>query len=273
MSEVVDHDVKHRTAMDLPQQELWQPIPEDWTEEQLKQHQANEAARIADWLKKNKKKPKTAEEDAADKKELITRMQTSLSTQFTEQEIDKCESEIELLKTEWLMENHLKMDAAAFEKLNRKVSVLDIDINDLDVVMRADLDVPLSPFTPLPPLEDEFKDYLEMLEQEAASGNKKKPKKSKKQLEEEAEMQQRYEQGKQARDEPWKMRQIQDQRLLKRTEASVKALQEKQPKRIILLSSLGEKCGRVKMENSVRAYMGQLQSSLPEIQLAYMSHQ
>jgi len=68
--------------------------------------------------------------------------------------------------------------------------------------------VPLSPYTALPPLEEEFKDYLQMLEEEAAFTGKKKPKKSKKQLEEEAEMQQRYEQGKQARDEPWKFRQI-----------------------------------------------------------------
>jgi len=130
VGEVVDHDVKHRTAMELPQQELWQAIPEEWTDEQIKQHFANEQAKMADWLKKNKKKPKTAEEDAADKKELISRVTSSLSTQFTEQEIDKCESEIDLLKTEWLMENHLNMDANSFERLNRIVSILDIDIND-----------------------------------------------------------------------------------------------------------------------------------------------
>lgn len=57
-------------------------------------------------------------------------MVSALSTQFTDSEIDKIEGEVELLKTEWLMENHLNMDAEAFEKLNRKVSVLDIDIND-----------------------------------------------------------------------------------------------------------------------------------------------
>jgi len=58
------------------------------------------------------------------------------------------------------MENHLKMDAEAFEKLNRKVSILDIDIGELDVVLRTDLDVPLTPYVPLPPLEEEFKDLL-----------------------------------------------------------------------------------------------------------------
>ena len=153
--------MKHRTALELPLQDTWQCVPEEWTQEQRNQHNAAEAAKMAEQLKKNKKKPKTAEEDAADKKELISRIQSSLSTQFTEQELDKCESEIELLKTEWLMENHLKMDSAAFEKLNRKVSILDIDIPDMDVVLRADLDVPLSPYTALPPLEEEFKEFLE----------------------------------------------------------------------------------------------------------------
>lgn len=75
--------------------------------------------------------------------------------------MDKCEHEIEILKTEWLMENNLSMNAAAFEKLNRKVSILDIDIADLEVVLRADLDVPLTPFVPFKPIEEEFKDLLD----------------------------------------------------------------------------------------------------------------
>lgn len=89
-----------------------------------------------------------------------------MSTHFTE-EIDRCESEIDMLKTEWLMENHLKMDADAFEKLNRKMSILDMEIGELDVVLRMDLDVPLTPFVALQPLEDEFKELLEMQELEA----------------------------------------------------------------------------------------------------------
>ncbi len=59
------------------------------------------------------------------------------------------------------MENNLCMDAAAFEKLNRKVSILDIDVADQDVILRADLDVPMTPFVPFKPIEDEFKDFLD----------------------------------------------------------------------------------------------------------------
>lgn len=176
----MDTDVKCRTQMDLPQNDTWQFVPEDWTAEQRQAHQQSEAAKIAEILKKNKKKPKTAEEDLKDKEDLLVKMTTSMTTQFTDAEIDKCESEIELLKTEWLMENHLNMNEVAFEQLNRKVSILDLDVNDQDVVMRVDLDVPLSPYTPLPPLEDEFKEFLQQQEEEAQMSGKKKPKKSKK---------------------------------------------------------------------------------------------
>lgn len=48
------------------------------------------------------------------------------------------------------------------------------------------------------------------MEEEAQLSGKKKTKKNKKQLDEDAEMQARYDQGKLARDEPWKFRQIQD---------------------------------------------------------------
>lgn len=248
--------------MDLPISETWQAIPEDWTAEQRQAHVASEQAKLVEQLKKNKKKPKTAEEDAKDKEELLSKVCQSMTTQFTESEIDKCEAEIELIKTEWLMEHHLKMDSDAFEKLNRKMSILDMDIGDLDVVLRTDLDVPLSPYVPLPPLEEEFKELLEAQEAEAAQASqKKKQKKSKKQMEEEAELMAKYEQGKLARDEPWKMRQVIDHRLLRRAESSIKLLQERQAKRIIMLSSLGDKCGRVKNENSVRALIPHLQST------------
>ncbi len=69
-----------------------------------------------------------------------------MTTQYTDNEIEKCESAIEIAKTEWLMENHLTMDAEMFDSLNRKVSVLDIDVGELEVVLRMDLDVPLTPF-------------------------------------------------------------------------------------------------------------------------------
>jgi hypothetical protein len=93
-------------------------------------------------------------------KEIATRVVNALTTQYTDIEVDKCEHAIEISKTEWLMENHLKMDAEMFDTLNRKVSILDIDVAELEVVLRTDLDVPLAPFLPLPPLEEEFRELL-----------------------------------------------------------------------------------------------------------------
>jgi hypothetical protein len=90
------------------------------------------------------------------------------------------------------------MDEVAFEKLNRKKSLLDIDITEQDVILRLDLDVPLTPFTPFVPLEEEFKDLLAAREAElSAEGTKKnKVKKTKKQLEDEAEQWRLYEEAK-----------------------------------------------------------------------------
>ena len=113
---------------------------------------------------------------------MIARITNGLSHQYQEQEIEKIENEIELLKTEWLMENHLRMDRATFEKLNRKLSILDMDVGELDVVLRTDLDVPLTSYVPLSPLEEEFKELLAAQEEEAQQASqKKKQKKTKKQ--------------------------------------------------------------------------------------------
>ena len=97
-----------------------------------------------------------------------------------------------MLKTEWMMDNHLIMDANMFDQLNRKVSILDIDVGEQDLILRADLDVPLSQFIPPPPLEDQFKSIMEQ-EENTLSGDTKqrsrlnKKKKTKQQIAEEAE--------------------------------------------------------------------------------------
>lgn len=51
-----------------------------------------------------------------------------LSQNLVKTRIDRAEKQISLLKTDWLMENHLKIDESLFDQYNRKVSVLDIDI-------------------------------------------------------------------------------------------------------------------------------------------------
>ena len=51
-----------------------------------------------------------------------------LTSNLVKTRIDRCEKEISLLKTDWLMANHLTIDKELFDMYNRKVSVLDIDI-------------------------------------------------------------------------------------------------------------------------------------------------
>ena len=121
------------------------------------------------------------------------------------------------------------------------------------------MDIPLSPFIPMPPIEEEFRAFFEaQAENTKDSGKSKKKKKNKKQLEEEAEQMALLEQAKKLRSEPWKQRSILDHKLIKRTSNVLKYLQEHLAKRIIVLGSLGEKAGRVALENSMRILINPL---------------
>ena len=159
------------------------------------------------------------------------------------------------------MDNHITMNDETFDKLNRKVSIMDIDFAEQEVILRADLDIPMSQFTPMAPIEEEFKAFFQaQAEASVESKDKsKKKKKNKKQLEEEAEQLSLMEQAKKLRSEPWKQRQILDHRLIKRTSSILKYVQEHLAKRVILLGSLGERQGRTNLENSMRILINPLQ--------------
>jgi hypothetical protein len=64
--------------------------------------------------------------------------------------IPRAEKEVEIKKTQWLIENHLKMDENHYDELYRLESILDVDIGGKDIILRLDLDVPLSPYVPQP---------------------------------------------------------------------------------------------------------------------------
>ena len=48
------------------------------------------------------------------------------------------------------MENHLRMDNTRWDVINRKLSIYDIELGSKDIVLRLDLDVPMSPFVAPP---------------------------------------------------------------------------------------------------------------------------
>ena len=62
--------------------------------------------------------------------------------------ITTVEKEIDLIKTRWLMQNHIKMDSVEYDKINRKLSIYDIELGSKDIVLRLDLDIALSKFVP-----------------------------------------------------------------------------------------------------------------------------
>ena len=71
-----------------------------------------------------------------------------------EDRIQAVEKEIELIKTRWLMENHTGMDADQYDAINRKLSIYDIELGARDIILRLDLDIPLSKFVEPPKMQD-----------------------------------------------------------------------------------------------------------------------
>ena len=124
--------------------------PEDETEEQRADFKRKEIERKNEALKKLKKKSKSDEEEVAEMETLINKLTENLSHYFINNQVDAAQKEIEILKTKWLMENHLIMDREMWAKLNRKVSLLDIDLGEQDLVMLADYEhLPYSKINPV----------------------------------------------------------------------------------------------------------------------------
>ena len=107
----------------------------------------------AEAAKRTKAKPKTEEEEAAELEQVISKTAEELGKILSADNGDAdavkaAEREIELIKTRWSMEHHTKMDAEQYDCINRKLSVYDIELGARDIVLRLDLDIPLSKFTP-----------------------------------------------------------------------------------------------------------------------------
>jgi len=46
------------------------------------------------------------------------------------------------------------MDGEQYDAINRKLSIYDIELGALDIILRLDLDIPLSKFVPPPKIPD-----------------------------------------------------------------------------------------------------------------------
>ena len=270
---LVENETTIREELGASQIELFRVPPEDETEEQRQEYIKQMTLQKAESMKKLKKKPKTEEEEVKEHEDIKMKVIEVMSGTLIRDETEKIEREIEFVKTKWLMDNHITMDNETFDTLNRKVSVMDIDFAEQEVILRADLDIPMSTFSEMPPIEEEFRAFFEaQAESLKDSGKSKKKKKNKKQLDEEAEQFALLEQAKKLRSEPWKQRQILDHRLIKRTSNILKYLQEHLAKRVIVLGSIGEKAGRAALQNSMRVLINPLQHQVQDAQVQFLGH-
>ena len=153
VEEVIDIDEKVRKDLGCVENLGFEEIPEEQTEEEAAALIEDMKNKKAEAAKKTKAKPKTDEEEAEELNQLIAATAKSLGQALVGSEdsesdrIKAAEKEIELVKTRWLMQNHIKMDASQYDNINRKLSIYDIELGARDIILRLDLDIALSKFT------------------------------------------------------------------------------------------------------------------------------
>jgi hypothetical protein len=148
--DTIDVDEKVRKELGMVENLGFQPVPEEQTEEEAAALLEELNLKKADAAKKTKQKPKTEEEEAADLEQLVQKSSQELAQTLTQggERLQATEKEIELVKTRWLMQNHIQMDAGQYDCINRKLSIYDIELGSKDIVLRLDLDIALSKFVP-----------------------------------------------------------------------------------------------------------------------------
>ena len=154
--EVVEIDEKVRADLGIIEHVGFEPILDEETEEEQKARLDGVVARKAEAYKKIKGKPKTEEEEAADVQQVSEKATEILGEALcaNEERLTSAEGEVGKIKTRWLMQNHLKMDHDRWDIINRKLSIYDIELGSKDIILRLDLDVPMSPFIVPPKIEE-----------------------------------------------------------------------------------------------------------------------
>lgn len=153
---VPELDEKIREEIGIPDFNFeW--ITDEMTEEQILKQKEDKKARRDEWLKKNKKKPKSEEEEHQDMQNLKQLMSDEIKQRvLTDSKIlGGIEDKIEMMELKRLLNEHVIMDKNKWDELYRKKSILDIGCEGKNVLLRLDLDVPLSEY--VSPLDEEVK--------------------------------------------------------------------------------------------------------------------
>jgi 3-phosphoglycerate kinase len=137
-------------------------VTEDMTEEEVAKMKEDAETRKSEWMKKNKKKPKTEEEDAEDLEQLKTQISEKIKEKVVNEDtiIGDIESKIEMKNLSDLLHNHIVMNKDKWDELYRKKSILDVDCESKNVLLRLDLDVPISEYNP--PVEEDKEEIKQM---------------------------------------------------------------------------------------------------------------
>jgi hypothetical protein len=206
-------------------------------------------------MKKAKQKPKSEEEEAAEHENLIKKIAMDLANTLTRANSEKilaAEKEIDLLKTRWIMKNHLKMDNDQYDCINRKLSLYDIDIVQKDLILRLDLDVLLNKFIK----PQKFNDAVSGIKSQdhpISLGRVSKAETKKSDLESVQSVSPLGDQ-----EDWWKVRQIIDHTWVKSVVAELRNCMERMCNRVFVIGNLGDKHGKIKGENSMKIIQSEL---------------
>ena len=260
VEDMIDIDDKVRKESGMPPSGSFEAVPEEQTEEEALAIAEAEKAKKEEALKKQKgAKPKTEEEEAAELAAHIQKSSIALASTLSKPDSEKiisAEKEIELIKTRWLMQNHLKMDPDMYDQINRKLSLFDIDISSKDLVLRLDLDVPLSKFTA--PVGSYGKESGKT--SDVGTHNNKQSNANMKTVSENQSAVSISPLGEQ--ENWWKGRVILDNSWVKRVVAELRYCMDKMANRIFVIGNLGERHGKIKGENSMKIIQTELQKHI-----------
>lgn len=130
-------------------------------DEQVNKMKEEKKAKKEEWLKKNKKKPKSEEEEQQDMNNLKQLMSDAIKQRILTDNtiLGGIEDKIDMMELQRLLNEHVIMDKKKWDELYRKKSILDIGCEGKNVLLRLDLDVPLSEY--VPPQEEEVKTKLD----------------------------------------------------------------------------------------------------------------
>lgn len=257
-------DESTREEMGMPEYQF-EYVTDEMTEEEITKMKEDAEARKAEWMKKHKKKPKGEEEEAQDMEELKKRISEEIKRKVVHEDtiMGDLEDKLEMKTLHKYLDDHVVMNKEKWDELYRKKSILDIGCEGKNVLLRLDLDVPLSEYVP-PELEsvheketklgakiaDEGMPESTVRSEYMKSGMPSTSRKSRTEVENKNDKVSTYRHYN--TQDILQTRQIIDSTKIKKSLPMIKYLMENLAIRTFVIGNLGEKSGKVKPENTMK---------------------